>query len=57
MKKEYLEPQMEVLTITEQQMLAFSGGTTDDGATVDPTPDYNEGPNLSRMPWDSPISL
>ena len=48
---------MEVLTITEQQMLAFSGGTTDDGATVDPTPDDNEGPNLSRMPWDSPISL
>jgi len=46
MKKEYLEPQIEVITITEQQMLAFSGDAIDSNLIIDPTPDIDDGTNL-----------
>lgn len=60
MKKEYLEPQIEVITITEQQMLAFSGDVVEvDDPVVDPTLDDEEGTNLVRMIEleDDPFSL
>lgn len=49
MKKAYLEPLVEVLIITGQQMLAFSGGAVGDDPIVDPTPDVDDGTNNSRL--------
>ena len=57
MKKAYLEPLVEVLIITGQQMLAFSGGAVGDDPIVDPTPDVDDGTNNSRLFSDDDAML
>lgn len=58
MKKEYIEPQIEVLTMTTLQMLAFSGNDSgEDDIIIDPTPDVSSGINNSWILSGDPMNF
>jgi hypothetical protein len=58
MKKEYIEPQIEVLTMTTLQMLAFSGNDSgEDDIIIDPVPDVNSGINNSWILSGDPMNF
>ena len=56
MKKIYMTPEMEIVEMKAQQLLAFSGGANSDGLIVDPDPDDLVDDNLAPLLGD-PLSF
>ena len=57
MKKQYFSPEMEIVEIKVQQMLAFSGGAGSEDVVVDPDPDNLINDNLVPLLSDDPLWL
>ena len=57
MKKKYFAPEMEIVEIKVQQMLAFSGGAGSEDVVVDPDPDTLVDDNLAPLLSGDPLWL
>jgi hypothetical protein len=57
MKKIYMTPEMEIVEMKAQQLLAFSGNASGDGLLVDPEPDTLVDDNLAPLLSGDPLSF
>ena len=57
MKKIYMTPEMEIVEMKVQQLLAFSGGADSEGLNVDPNPDHLSDDNLAPLLSGDPLSF
>ena len=57
MKKRYFSPEMEIVEMKVQQLLAFSGDAGSDNIVIDPDPDNLGDDNLAPLLSGDPLSF